>query len=149
VPLSSDLAKRAVQVSNLRRDAAVKHGARSEAAIREGRERFLAELQETFPHAAEQLLAIQAQRLSQLEQLTNFLDQKGPILHWRYGRVREAAQLHERIATSAEKTHLLLEAQARENGGQRGVPAGELAELQASAQAWAAHEATAAGETPA
>ena len=144
MPLSSDPNARAAQLRNLRSDAATKHGAQSEEATREGRERFLAELQETFPHAAEQLLAIQAQRLSQLEQLTRFLDAKGPILHWRYGRVREAAQLHERISTSAEKAHLLLEAQARENGGQRGVPAGAL---EASRQAWEAHEATGGEET--
>jgi hypothetical protein len=136
--LSEDPAKRQNQLANLKPTAATKHGAGSEQATREGRERFLVELRETFPNAAEQLLVVQAGRLSQLEQLTQFLDEKGPILHARYGRVREAAQLHERISTSAERAHLLLEDRERENGGTPGVP---HAALEASRQAWEAHDA--------
>jgi hypothetical protein len=119
-PLSKDPEARAAQLRNLRSTAATKHGAQSEQVTREGRERILAELRQTFPHASERLLVIQAQRLSQLEQLTAYLDRKGPILHERYGRVREAAQMCERIAASAEKTHLALEAQAREANGKPG-----------------------------
>lgn len=117
MPLSADPSKRAAQLSNLVPGAraagtgnrrAVQHGAYSAGAIREAREKHLAELAETFPRASTQELVIQAHRLAQLELLGEFVDQRGVIRHKRRGDVFPAAMFMERVAAAFERQHALL-----------------------------------------
>lgn len=111
MPRSSDPAKAAVQLANLKQnrpDASKTHGAYAEDRIRPHRERHLAELTEAFPSATEAELAIQAQRLAQLELLGAFLDERGVIQLRRRGNVFPAASMAERLAAAFEKQHAML-----------------------------------------
>ena len=87
---------------------ALQHAAYSAGAIRDARERYLAELTEAFPAASAQELVIQAHRLAQLELLGAFVDERGVIRHKRRGDVFPAAQFMERVATAFERQHALL-----------------------------------------
>jgi hypothetical protein len=123
---SSDPVKRAAQLANLRQNAAVKHGATSEAKVRPLREQYLAELRQEFPNASERRLLIQAHRLGQLELLGIFADERGVIRHRRRGDVFPAAALAERIATSYLAEHDRLEQQEREAGASNGHSLGAI-----------------------
>jgi hypothetical protein len=116
VPLSSDPDARSRQLANLTRSAAVTHGAHSAAAIRPLRERHIAELSEEFPNATPPELAIQAQRLAQLQLLAEFLDDRGVIRHKRRGDVFPAAALAEKLAAAYEKQAAALRARELANG---------------------------------
>jgi hypothetical protein len=120
MPASRDPVKHEAQLANLRQNAAVTHGAYSDAAIRPARERHLAELVEAFPNATHAERTIQAQRLAQLEQLGAFLDERGVIRHRRRGDVFPAASLAEKIATAYERQAAVLIAREHTRTGNRG-----------------------------
>ncbi|MGZ6565262.1 MAG: hypothetical protein ACXVH1_38005 [Solirubrobacteraceae bacterium] len=101
----------------------MKHGAFSRA-VPELRKRFLAELAEAFPNASEAEITIQAQRLSQLELLGGFLDERGVIRHRRRGETYPALALMERIAASYERQAAVL----REREGEQGAEPTETLE---------------------
>jgi hypothetical protein len=126
VPLSKDPESRSKQLANLRQNAATKHGAFSEVAIRPARERYAVELAEAFPSASAAEVAIQAQRLAQLEQLGAYLDERGVIRHKRRGDVFPAATLANQIASSFERQNAILMAREQSAGGD---PRRELAAI--------------------
>jgi hypothetical protein len=117
MPTSKDPAKAAIQAANLRRTAATTHGAYSAAVIRPARERYLAELAEAFPSASAAEVAIQAQRLAQLEQLGAYMDERGVIRHKRRGDVFPAAALAEKLAAAYERQASILAQRERDRGG--------------------------------
>jgi hypothetical protein len=108
MPLSSDAAARRRQLANLRTNAAVTHGAMSEPATRDARERYLTELLEAFPGATRVELEIQAARWAQLSQLSAFIDERGTIRHARRGDTFPAVALHAKISAAFEKQHAIL-----------------------------------------
>ena len=122
MPLSSDPAKREAQLANLRSTSAVTHGATSEQRIRPLRERYLAELAEAFPSATAPELAIQAQRLAQLELLGAFLDERGVIRHRRRGDVFPAASMAEKLAAAYERQAAVLLDRERSAGAKLDEP---------------------------
>ena len=116
MPLSNDPSARQKQLANLKTTAATTHGAQSEQAIRPLRERFVVELSAAFPSATKAEVAIQAQRLAQLELLGAFLDEFGVIRHRRRGDVFPAAAMAERIAANYERRAAVLLERERVSG---------------------------------
>lgn len=116
MPASKDPAKAAIQRANLRQNAAETHGAYSPVTIRPARERYAAELAAAFPNASSAEVAIQAQRLAQLEQLGAYLDERGVIRHKRRGDVYPAASLAEKLATAYERQAAMLAQRERDAG---------------------------------
>ena len=116
MPTSRDPAKRSRQLANLRNAPAAPagnrrtlvHGAHSEIAIRELRERHVTELAEAFPSASRHEVAIMAHRAAQLELLGAFVDERGVIRHKRRGDIFPAAGFMDRIAQAFERQYALL-----------------------------------------
>ena len=108
MPTSRDPEKAARQLANLRQNAAVTHGARSEELIRPLRERYFAELTEELPHAKPREVLLLANRLAKMELYEAFIDERGVIRHRRRGDVFPAAVESERLAVAFEKQYALL-----------------------------------------
>lgn len=145
MPLSGDPEARKRQLANLRPDAALKHGARSEVAIRGRADELFAELSGLFPSASETTLRLQARRLSKLESISRFLEERGEIRNRRLGEPFPVSAMEESLTAAFLSTQGKLEAAEREagRGGRRGAPTGDLAaELEASRAAWERHEAS-------
>ena len=139
MPLSSDPAKRANQLANLRPENSTKHSGRSEVLIQPLAERYFAELLGEFPSASERVLRLQARRLAKLERIGAFLEQKGEISHQRRGEVFPAALIEESTTSAFLATQAKLEAQAREARKSGAAPAALAGELEASRTAWEYH----------
>jgi hypothetical protein len=122
------------QLANLKADGTT-HGAYSKTKARDLRIRFVTELSGSYPNATPTELQIQALRLVQLELLSEYLLERGPIKNRRDGSIRPAATALERISAAYERQAALLA--ERERGA--GAPPAEsleaiVAELAAGEQ---------------
>lgn len=123
MPLSSDPEKRAAQLANLKPTSATKHGAYSDAAIRDLRREHLAELAAEFPSASRRELLILAHRIAQLDKLAEHADRYGVLRDKRRGEPFPAATLAEKLASSVERQIAALLERERTAGK---PPAGDL-----------------------
>jgi len=128
MPLSKNQAARARQLANLKSTGALKHGARSEGAIRPRADELFAELLEEFPNGSVRVLRLQARRLSKLEGLGRFLEERGELRNRRLGELFPAAAMEESLTVAFLNTQAKLEAQQREAAGK---PAAGLEALRA------------------
>lgn len=101
-------------MANLRPDAALKHGGRADALTRGRADELFAELSGEFPNASERVLRLQARRLSKLEGLGRFLEERGELRNRRLGEAFPAAAMEEQVTAAFLATQAKLEAQQRE-----------------------------------
>ena len=116
MPLSNDPAARRKQLANLKTTAAVTHGARSGALIRQAAAEHLVNLRAQLPSATTEELTVQAIRMAQIERLAAYVEQKGLIRNQREGTVYEAGRLLSQLSTAFERQHAVLLARQQASG---------------------------------
>lgn len=85
-------------MANLRSDAALKHGARSEEGIRELTRTLEAELGRVYPGESDVWLKLQARRLAKITKLGAYLESRpSEVLNQRTGKLNPAAAEEEAL----------------------------------------------------
>lgn len=98
MPLSSDPVARERQLANLKSSSALKHGARSEALIRESSTAILAELEKTYPNESSTWLALQSRRLAKIGRLAAYLEGRpSEVLNQKTGKLNPAQEQEESL----------------------------------------------------
>jgi hypothetical protein len=123
VPLSKDPQKRANQLKNLRPenlrpDAAVKHGARSEAIVQELSSGYQRELRERFPAESDYWVTLQARRMAKIKLIGEYLEKRPSIvLNLRTGKLNPAAAEEESLSKALLADLERADARRRDAGG--------------------------------
>lgn len=124
--MSPDPEARARQLANLkpgfvRADAALKHGARSEAIVLADSSMYVAELQRTYPGESEVWVRLQARRMAKIARLSAYLEGRpSEVLNQRHGKLNPAMAEEERL-TQALLADLGRADQRRAAAGANGV----------------------------
>lgn len=116
MPLSQDPEARQRQLANLKPHAAMTHGARSGAVIREAAAEHLANLKRQLPSASDEELWVQASRMAQIQRLSAFIEERGLIRDQRKGTVYNAASMLAQLSSTFERQHAVLLERERATG---------------------------------